>query len=318
MRRLFQALIISAGLMLVLGQTAQSDDSWPDTLVIGTAGRGGTYDAYGQGLTNIAKTDLHIAAATRETTGPEENLDLVAQGKIQIGFATLGAGLKALKDPEKGAAMQQIRAIAPMYDTAFQFVVEAGSSIQTLEDLDGKIVGVGPAGGTSDGYVPRMLKALGVNAVFKSGDWAGLGEQLAKRNIDLLAVAGGTPFPALLELGQKARLRFIPLSTDEALKLRLAIPELTPSVVAVGVYPWEKEAYQSVGMFNFIVVHRELPSSLVIALLDALYLDNARMIEFSPAAAETTPRNVARNNIIPFHGGAVRWYEQHFPQERGD
>ncbi len=56
----------------------------------------------------------------------------------------------------------------------------------------------------------------------------------------------------------------------------------------------------------------------VIALLDALYLDNARMIEFSPAAAETTPKNIARNNIIPFHGGAVRWYERHFPQERGD
>ena len=63
--------------------------------------------------------------------------------------------------------MQQIRAIAPMYDTAFHFVVEGGSSIQTLEDLNGKIVGVGPAGGTSDGYVPRMLTALGVSAVFK-------------------------------------------------------------------------------------------------------------------------------------------------------
>jgi TRAP-type uncharacterized transport system substrate-binding protein len=84
MRRLFQALIISAGLVVILGQTAHSDDSWPDTLVIGTAGRGGTYDAYGQGLTDLAKTDLHIAAATRETTGPEENLDLLAQSTDRV------------------------------------------------------------------------------------------------------------------------------------------------------------------------------------------------------------------------------------------
>jgi TRAP transporter TAXI family solute receptor len=286
--------------------------------VIGTAGRGGTYDAYGQGLANLVKVDLHLAAATRETTGPEENLELLAEGKIQIGFATLGSVLKALKDPERAATMQQIRAIAPMYDTAFHFVVERGSEIRTLGDLNGKVVGVGPAGGTADSYVPQMLKALQVNATFRTGDWAGLGDQLANKKIDVLAVAGGTPFPALLELGEKIPLRFISLSSDQALKVRLATPELTPSVVAIGVYPWQSEPYQSVGMFNFMLVHRELPASLVTALLDALFLQTGRMVEFSPAAAETTPRNVARNNVLPFHGGAVAWYGRHFPQDRGD
>ena len=318
MTRLWQVSIVAIGLSLTFGQPVRADDSWPDTIVIGTAGRGGTYDAYGQGLANLVKRDLHLASATRETTGPEENLDLLAEGKIQIGFATLGAVLKALKDPEKAAAMQHIRAVAPMYDTAFHFVVERDSPIRTLEDLTGKLVGVGPAGGTADTYVPDILKAVRVSATFKSGDWAALGEQLANRKIDVLAVAGGTPFPALLELGDKTRLRFIPLSSDQALKIRLAIPELSQTVVARGVYPWERGPYQTIGMFNFVLVHRELPASLVVALLDSLFLQSSRMIEFSPAAAETTPGNVARNTILPFHAGAVRWYARHFPQEQGD
>ena len=49
------------------------DELWPETLAIGTAAKGGTYDAYGRGLANLLRDKVRIAAATRETNGPEQN-----------------------------------------------------------------------------------------------------------------------------------------------------------------------------------------------------------------------------------------------------
>src|SRR6478672_8393952 len=50
---------------------------------------------------------------------------------------------------------------------------------------------------------------------------------------------------------------------------------------------------------------------LAAAVVEALFSDNATMLEFSPAAAETLPSNYARNSILPFHSGVMRWYQHH-------
>ena len=319
MSNLFKALILVS--VVVCGSSAitAADESWPDTLVIGTAGRGGTYDAYGQGLANVLQKELGLAIATRETTGPDENIQLLERNKIQIGFVTLGAALNALKAAENSTdeGFNTLRAIAPMYETSLHFIVQQRSAINHIEELSGKTIGVGPAGGTADVYVPRILKAFGVDASYKVGEWASLGSQLGSGQIEMLAVAGGTPFPALLELSQKLQLRFLEVGDEEAKKLRLLIPELDQTVVAAGVYPWHRTAYRTVGMFNFVLVRQDLPYSLVEAMVNAIFTRNERIIEFSPAAAETIPRNVNRNNVILFHAGAISWYQRHFPSLGG-
>lgn len=285
------------------------DGSWPDTLVIGTALRGGTYDAYGRGLAALLGDKVRIGAATRETNGPEENLDLLRVGEIQIGFTTLGAALRMLKQQPQGT--DNIRALAPMYETAFHFVVVSQSPAKAIRDLEGKSIGVGPRGGTAAFYVPLMMKALGINAQFVEGDWETLNNKLASSSVDLLAVAGGTPFPALLDLGRRQQIRFIPLNRDDALKIQLQVPELARTRVPLGVYPWEQTVYPTMGLFNFIAVRSDLPDSLAAAVIEALFSDNATMLEFSPAAAETLPSNYARNSILPFHSGVMRWYQHH-------
>jgi TRAP-type uncharacterized transport system substrate-binding protein len=138
------------------------------------------------------------------------------------------------------------------------------------------------------------MKALGINAQFVEGDWETLNNKLASSSVDLLAVAGGTPFPALLDLGRRQQIRFIPLNRDDALKIQLQVPELARTRVPLGVYPWEQTVYPTMGLFNFIVVRSDLPDSLAAAVIEALFSDNATMLEFSPAAAETLPSNYAR------------------------
>ena len=61
-------------------------------------------------------------------------------------------------------------------------------------------------------------------------------------------------------------------------------------------------------MFNFSVTHKELPYDLGTANVHAVFVKNERMIEIHAAGAGTVSPNIARNNFIPLHGGAVSWY----------
>ena len=123
-----------------------------------------------------------------------------------------------------------------------------------------------------------------------------------------LAVGAGVPAPMLIDIERKAKVRYLPLTRQEIATLRLTMPELSASVVAAGSYPSLRRRYDTVGLFNFAVAHKDLPDDLVTAVVDTVFANNERMVEFHPAAAETIPSNITRNNFIPLHGGAVSWY----------
>lgn len=313
-REAIRAACLGAAVGLLPGRSLAADDmSWPETIVIGTAGKGGVYDAYGRGLADLLSREVHIAAVAQETGGAEDNVRLLAEGAIQIGFTTLSNAFFDAKDAngEPRPAPQHIEALAPMYETAFHFVVPARSRWQSLKDFHDAKIGVGPKGGTTAYYVPRILKSVGADGTFVEGAWDKLGRDLAAGNLDLLAVAGGTPFPALLDLSRTVDLRFLPVDDGDALKVHLNNPELARTRVPVGIYPWEKQPYGTLGLFNFIVVTDRLPHTLVTAILDALFSNRNHIVDFTPMAAETVPRNYDRNAILPFHPAAARWFLNH-------
>ena len=87
-------------------------------------------------------------------------------------------------------------------------------------------------------------------------------------------------------------MRYLPLTRQEIATLRLTMPELSASVVAAGSYPTLRRRYDTVGLFNFAVAHKDLPDDLVTAVVDTVFANNERMVEFHPAAAETIPSNI--------------------------
>jgi len=206
-----------------------------------------------------------------------------------------------------------MRAIFPMYDSPFQFAVPQASDIQSVAELSGKRVGVGPQGGTTSTYVPSLFRTLKINAALSTGDWQDLVSQVQARSVDALVVAAGAPFPSLLELERKDKVRFLPLTDKQVLDLRLAMPELGASVIASGTYASMRTKYQTLGLFNFAVARQDLPADLVYAIVEVVFANQESLIEAHPAAAGTIPANFTRNTFLPFHSGASRWYHNTAP-----
>jgi TRAP transporter TAXI family solute receptor len=191
---------------------------WPETITIGTASPGGTYFVYGEGLARLLTRELQTTVWARQAEGPTENIKLLQTGEIQLGFVTLGVAQQAwngLGEWTGGKQYRAMRAVFPMYDTPFQFMVLRASGILSVSELAGKRVGVGPAGGTTGTYMPEILKVLRVKAELISGTWADLASKLGNGSLDGLAVGAGVPFPSLAELERKTTVRYLALASGQ-------------------------------------------------------------------------------------------------------
>jgi uncharacterized protein len=291
---------------------AQASPHWPEAVTLATASPGGTYHAYGAGLARLLTRELGIAVSMRETAGPIENIRLIEAGEAQIGFVTTGAALEGwggTGDWTGGRQFRAIRAMFPMYDTPFHFVARQDAGIARISGLDGKAVGVGPEGGTAATYVPRMLPKLGVQARLVHGTWADLAAELRSGRIDALAVAAGAPFPAIAELEAQRAIRYLPLTRDAVATLRLAVPELAASAIPAGTYPSLRSRYETVGIYNLAVAHRDLPMDFVYQIVRVVFDFHAEMMDAHPAAAATVPANYVHNTLLPWHPGAMRYFE---------
>jgi TRAP transporter TAXI family solute receptor len=310
-RKVFRALLLALTVLVAPNLSNAREPHWPALLVLGTASAGGTYYAYGEGLAQILTRELGLPVVMRPTEGPAQNIQLLEAGEIQLGFVTQGVALQAWTGSAAwtgGKPLRAMRAMFPMYDTPFQFLVLQEAGIPSLAALAGKRVGVGPQGGTAAAYVPELFKTLHIDATPVHGDWADLAGWILDGRIDALAVAAGVPFPSFAEIERKAKVRYLPLSQKQVVDLRLAVPELGAAVVAAGSYPSLRQHYATVGLYNFAVARSDLPNDLVYAIVDAVFANQGRMIDVHPAAAETVPANFTRNAFLPFHGGAARWY----------
>jgi uncharacterized protein len=307
------AIFAAAAALSWPAPSRSGEPNWPDQLLIGTASPGGTYYVYGDGLAKILTRTLDLPVVRLATEGPTQNIELLEAGEAKLGFVTIGIALQAWNGTGVWAGKKparSMRAIFPMYDTPFQFLVLQESGIRSIAEMAGKRVGVGPRGGTSAAYFPEFFNTLKVPVNLVFGEWAELAAQVHQRTLDVLAVGAGVPFPSFVELESKDKIRYIAFAPEQIATLRLAMPELTPSRIPAGTYPSLLRHYQTLGLYNFAVAHADLPDDLVYNVVRAVFENHEEMMEAHAAAAATVPANVDRNSFLPLHPGAIRYYRQ--------
>lgn len=318
-RRSFLKTTGAAGLTLAAGPLALSSPAlaqraaWPQSLVLGTASVGGTFFVYGGGWAAMVSEIIKHPISTQQTQGPNQNIILVQNKQVHLGMTTMGVALQAWNGTEQwtqGKKFQDIRAIFPMYDTSFHFVVLKKSGITKVADLKGKNVGVGPRAGTPGTYFPLFFKALGIDVTIRYGGASDMGGQLADGLIDCFAFAAGIPIAAFSELDASQDVRFITFTADEVAALKKAHPELSDSLIPKATYKSMTEDHKTVGVFNFAIAHKDLPEDLIYEIVKAVLDNNDRMVKIHAAAVETIWQNWDKNTFLPFHKGAAKYFAE--------
>jgi uncharacterized protein len=298
--------------LVLVGMAAYEDARGVEPINIGTASPGGPYLTYGQGLARILSRELGQEVTAQSTQGPAQNIMLLEKKQMMLAFTTMGVALQAWNgtDWAKGTRYRSMRVIFPMYDTAFQFVAAKRLRINWLEDMAGLRIGVGPRAGTGGTYLPMVFKTLDIKANLRFGAWESMASQLKSGELDAIVFVAGFPTPALTELIAAESLDFVQPSADQVAAIRKEMPEITPSTVPAGTYSSLTRDYQTMGLYNFAVAHKDLPDDLVYKIVKAVFDNHEELVKAQASAKETVPANIGRDTALPLHPGAERYYRE--------
>ncbi len=299
------------GTALIAGGAAAQDI--PSEFSVGTASQGGTFFVYGAGWANLVAEELGISASSEVTGGPVQNATLVQTGDLDMSMVTMGPAWEALQGESElapGLEHTELRAVFPMYQTPFHTITLAGSGIESLSDLDGLTVGVGPAGGTPGTYFPRFFDLLGIDVEVRFGGASDLAGQLQDGLIDAFAFAAGVPISAFSQVEAQTDAHIFGLTDEEVETLLAEYPYVNEMTIPAGTYVGQEEDFQTVAMWNFAIAHADVSEDLVYETTRIVMENHDRMMEIHGASAETLPDNFDKNGFLPWHPGAVRWFEE--------
>jgi TRAP transporter TAXI family solute receptor len=310
-----QRLSVSAFLVLMLfaPSIGAVEPGWPKSIAIATASPGGTYYVYGQALADILNGELGIQVTAEATQGPTRNIILIETGQAALGLITMGIGFEAWNGTgewTKGRRFRAMRAVLPMYDSPFTIAAPKRLGVKSPSELAGKRIGAGPRAGTGGTYFPRIFEALGIPVVFTYGSLEETTSRVIEGQLDGVVVSTGAPVPALLEIEAKEPLDFIRFTPKQLETLMAMMPELNASTLSRATYPSLTEDYLTVGLFNFVVAHKDLPEDLVYRAVKAVYDNHERLVRAHSAGRETIPANVSRDTFLPLHPGAVQYFRE--------
>ena len=309
-----KTIALLAGSALLAAGTAHADRSeWPTNFTVGTASQGGTYFVYGSGWANFIAEELDVSGGGEVTGGPTQNLALVHSGDMAFGLTTMGPASDAIKGESPlapGLVMDNVCALFPMYETPFSIAALSSSGITSISEIpDGARIGFGPAASTSDTYFPAMLETLGVNFERRNGSWSDLGGQLQDGLIDVVAFAAGIPIPAVSQLEVQTDVNIIGMNDAEAETIISNFP-VSEFIIPASTYQSLDAPSRVVSMWNFAMVNCDVSESFVYEITKLTMENNDKMVSIHKAARNSVPENYTKNNVLPWHPGAARWFNE--------
>ncbi len=272
-----------------------------------TAGQGSAFLPYGRGVAAVLAQAGVGGITIKESKGSNENLSAVDASPGVIGTSFLGSALEAMTGVgfAAGKRHENIRALFPMYETAFMAAALTRRGIGSVSALDGLKVGCGPANGPAEGYFRAVAEIAGVKPVIVSGTPEELGKQLVGGAIDAFWQGASVPIPSLTSVADAADCVVFGLTDREIGEMRRRFPFMADANYPVGTYRGTNADVKTVAAWNVVIAHKDLDEGLAYRITKAV-LTAPDLSAAGPAATSTKAINANKNRVVPYHPGALR------------
>lgn len=302
-------LKIAAAVVTVTTLAAQSAAAQQE-LRIGTASLGGAYYPMGQALSaNVNNFAEGYTMIPIVTGGGLENPRLVASGEVDLALAPASLSFLAAggKGPYKEAL--DIRGVGALHSSVLHMVTLPGSGIETIEDLKGRTVAVGPAGGGTLSMMRNLFKLYDMSMDDITPSFLSYADgmsQLADGNVDASFALAGFPTGAVAQIAATNDLEFIELDEPKMTELVGTFPYYTRLEVPADVYGSDA-AITVVGSPNLLITHADMDDALVEKLAGAIYGNLDALIAENALAAKIVPEQ-SLSLPIELHPGAAKFF----------
>lgn len=304
-------LMLSATLVFAGGAGEASGNSgMPRFITIGTGGTGAAFYPIGVAIAQILTTELGVDASAQVTGGAFENIELVQNGTVDLGI-TMG---NAAQDAYVNNSYTNLNAFfGDLSRGYFQVVVLDDSPIQSMADLVGKRVCMGPAGNGAISVAELIWNAYGfgiddVRATYLAYD-DGI-TQLTDGNCDAVVVQAAIPSSAIQQLAAEGGdYRLIPVEEEIAEQLCEQYTYFGYGNIASDTYMNNKSDTMTIYNTNMVIVRADLAEDVVYQMSKAVFDNLDTVVASHSAAAGITVEGAARTSI-PLHPGSEKYFRE--------
>ena len=305
---LIGGLVAAAALAMPVASSAQEYFS------IGSCPVTCTAYTWSAGIADVINNNVDgVQATAEETAGYVANIPLLQNGELEAAMATSLSAYEAYtatgnyEGTEPGKIMAWM-SIAPV---AMHIITVADGSVQSIDDLKGKRIGMGQPGGVSMLDADIMMgKIAGEDFEpfrVRLGDMV---DMLADGNLDAALWNGSFPLAPVIKLAATRDLKLIPVPDDFFTSLNADYPPYFRLSIPAGTYDGVTEDVPTYGLANALVVSADVSEERVYQMTKAVFDNLEALAGVHPAFGNMSADTVLDGFGSPLHPGALRYYRE--------
>ena len=192
---------------------------------MGTSPVGGAFPVVGGAIAEVLneqKGDNNWKVQAKGTKGSKANIRGIQDGKLELALSNSAISYFAVRGESGWDKKYDIRAVVTLAPNVAMFITKKETGINTIAQLKGKRVVVGPSGAGFEMFVGPLLKAHGLTYDDFSplnNTQSGAVDLLADGNADAAFVGGAVPTGAVTQACSSHDIVFIPFESKARTKL---------------------------------------------------------------------------------------------------
>jgi TRAP transporter TAXI family solute receptor len=299
-------------LVSVISGCSKDSNKTQQELHLATASLGGAFYPVGQSVSNLVTLHAeNISMLPVVSAGAIQNPRLVDSGEVDVGITNGYMAWLAINGTSPYEKHLNLKALGTIHASILHMVTLENSPIKSFEDLRGKRVAVGPAGGGTYGFLVRLLAIHDMTIDDIRPSYLSYTDgftQLGDGNVDAAFALAGFPTAAVQQTLATNNLAFIELSDKK-------IAEILEKHPYYSVQKLPKETYRLkhdvnvIGVSNMLVVNANMDEDLVFKLTQAIYGNMEEFRKNNAIAKQIYPED-SLQLPIPLHDGAARFFKQ--------
>ena len=304
------AVAVLAGLLAVCGAGEAAPAK--QKMSIATASIGGAYYPVGTGIANLINKYVPAVEVRVEVTGGGmDNARLVGSGESDLGLSNASQVSMAIDGKKPFAKKYPLRVIAHVYPSVYHMVTRENSPYRSLEDLKGRRVAVGPAGGGTYMFLRELAAVSGLDIKDFKLSYISYNDgvlALQDGNVDANFALAGAPTAAIMELATRTPLRHISMKEDVLQKFLARHSYHIRFVIPKDMYKTKEDGVTFAGG-NLLVVNQGMSADMAYKITAALYNHLEELRAVHPSTKGVT-LDLAPQTSSPLHPGAERYYRE--------
>lgn len=290
---------------IVLGGVAAAIVYWgflyttdPRTVRLAVAADEGWHNEFGASLKRNVERQTDYRVQLLRTDGPDDSRSRILESRADLAIARPG-----------NLTMANLAAVAPLWEEYVQILVRDGSGIESIEDLSGARVAIGPENSANRIGAKRVLEYYGISEETMESSDRRLSEIVEDEKIDAAVVTRSLRDPDVREVVATGDYGFVRLPAANGFAFNERYFAAAP--VPAGVYPGAgmplpRETLDTLSVNALLVGRPDLPDSTVETLLGVM-----ESVPMRPAVTALTQGDPVGDRVwrmLPAHTATTGYF----------